>query len=96
MVGWIIPGIVALLIAVILIRAALFRPKAQRQVQEELVNFDKDGAINALAALIKCKTVSYNDHSQEDDGEFEKAKEEYKEVLAKRKEARAKINQLEA
>ena len=36
-----------------------------------------------------------NELKLEDDGEFEKAKEEYKEVLAKRKEARNKINELE-
>ena len=35
-----------------------------------------------------------NELKLEDDGEFEKAKEEYKEVLAKRKEAREMINKL--
>lgn len=35
-----------------------------------------------------------NELKLEDDGEFEKAKEEYKEVLAKRKEARERINKL--
>lgn len=35
-----------------------------------------------------------NELKLEDDGEFEKAKEEYSEVLAKRKEARNKINEL--
>lgn len=72
MVGWIILGIVVLLLAVILIRAALFRPKAAREVKEEPVDFDRDGAIRSLAALIRCKTVSYNDPALEDDGEFEK------------------------
>ena len=36
-----------------------------------------------------------NELKLEDDGEFEKAKAEYKEVLDKRKEARNKINELE-
>ena len=36
-----------------------------------------------------------NELKLEDDGAFEKAKAEYKEVLAKRKEARNKINELE-
>lgn len=36
-----------------------------------------------------------NELKLEDDGEFEKAKAEYKDVLAKRKEARNKINELE-
>lgn len=37
-----------------------------------------------------------NELKLEDEAEFEKAKEEYKEVLAKRKEARNKINELES
>lgn len=37
-----------------------------------------------------------NELKLEDEAEFEKAKIEYKDTLAKRKEARAKINQLEA
>lgn len=37
-----------------------------------------------------------NELKLEDKAEFEKAKIEYKDILAKRKEARAKINQLEA
>ena len=36
-----------------------------------------------------------NELKLEDEAEFEKAKEEYKDVLAKRKEARNKINELE-
>ena len=36
-----------------------------------------------------------NELKLEDDVEFEKAKEEYKDILAKRKEARNKINELE-
>ena len=37
-----------------------------------------------------------NELKLEDEAEFEKAKIEYKDILDKRKEARAKINQLEA
>lgn len=37
-----------------------------------------------------------NELKLEDEAEFEKAKTEYKDILAKRKEAREKINQLEA
>jgi len=72
MVGYVILGIFALFVAVVAIRTALFRPKAQPPVSEETVEFDRDGAIAALAELIKCKTVSYNDPALEDDGEFEK------------------------
>lgn len=72
MVGYVILGIVALLFAVVLIRTALFRPKAQPPVSDEKVEFDRERAVNALAELVKCKTVSNNDPSLEDDGEFEK------------------------
>ena len=65
-------GIIVAFLAVILVRTLTFKPKAQPAISEEEVAFDRDGAVDALAALIKCKTVSHYDHSLEDDGEFEK------------------------
>ncbi len=65
-------GIFVLLFAFILIRAAAFRPQKQNIPNIECEEFDRDGAIEALRALIRCKTVSYYDSSLEDDGEFEK------------------------
>ena len=72
MVGYIIGGIAALFLAVVLIRTLAFKPKPQPAISDEEVDFDRDAAVSALAQLVRCKTVSYNDHSQEDDGEFEK------------------------
>ena len=72
MAGWIILGLIVAFLAVLLIRMALFRPKVQPAISEETVEFDADAAVEALAELVKCKTVSYSDHSLEDDGEFEK------------------------
>lgn len=72
MVGYIIGGLIAAFLVVILIRAALFRPKTQPVAQPAPVEFDRQAATDALAALIRCKTVSYHDHSLEDDAEFEK------------------------
>ena len=72
MLGYILLALVTLFFAVILIRAAMFRPKAQPVVEAEKVEFDEQAAVDALAALIRCKTVSYHDHSLEDDAEFEK------------------------
>ena len=72
MVGYIILGIVALLLAVLLIRAAAFRPKAQPPLSEETVSFDKDAAVDALQKLVQCKTISYNDRAAEDEAEFRK------------------------
>ena len=62
----------AVFLAVIAVRTLTFKPKAQPAISNEEVVFDKDGAVNALAELVKCKTVSYRDHTLEDDGEFEK------------------------
>jgi len=72
MTGYIILGLVGVFLAVLLLRAAMFRPKKQPELQPEKIEFDREGAINALAALIRCKTVSNNDPALEDDGEFEK------------------------
>ncbi len=69
---YILIGLVVLFLAVILIRAATFNPKPQPPVSDETVTFDKDAAVSALAELVKCKTISYNDHTLEDDAEFEK------------------------
>jgi len=65
-------GLIVLFLAVILVRAALFNPKPQAKKDDSSVEFDKDAAVSALAELIKCRTVSYNDPALEDNGEFEK------------------------
>ena len=72
MIGYIIAGLTAAFMAVILIRAALFRPKSQPITDPNPVEFDHQAPIDALAALIQCKTVSNHDPSLEDDAEFEK------------------------
>lgn len=72
MTGYIIFGVIALFFAVILLRAACFRPKKCSAVSAEPVEFDRQAAVNALSALIRCKTISYSDPSLEDDTEFEK------------------------
>ena len=72
MIGYIILGIVALFFAVVLIRTAQFKPKTQPVTTAGEVSFDKDAAVQSLAELVRCKTISYSDHSLEDDAEFEK------------------------
>ena len=72
MIGWIILALVLVFLAVILIRTAAFTPKAESRAAAEPVSYDKDAAIHALAELVKCRTVSYDDHALEDDAEFEK------------------------
>ena len=68
----IIIGIIAAFVAVILVRTLRFTPKAQPIVSETPADFDKDAAVDALAQLVRCKTISYNDHSLEDEAEFRK------------------------
>ena len=68
----IIIGIICVFLAVILVRTLRFTPKAQPTVSGEMVSIDQDAAVHALAELVKCKTISYNDHSLEDEGEFQK------------------------
>ncbi len=72
MIGYVILGLVAAFFAVILIRAALFAPKPQKGIETDEITFDKDRTVETLQALVRCKTVSYNDPQLEDDAEFEK------------------------
>ncbi len=69
---YVILALAAALLAVILIRAIRFRPKTEVPVDESPVEFDEAAAIEALRALIRCRTVSYYDPALEDDAEFEK------------------------
>ena len=72
MIGSVIAGLIAAFFAVVIVRTLRFKPKAQPEISKEEVSFDRSGAVEALAELVKCKTVSYYDHSLEDDREFEK------------------------
>jgi len=72
MIGYIILGAVALLLAVLILRALAFQPKKQDFGQAETIEFDRQAAVDALQKLVQCKTVSYNDPALEDNAEFEK------------------------
>ena len=72
MIGTVILLVVALFFAVIAVRTLRFTPKPQPAANDEIFDFDKDAAVDALAQLVRCRTVSYNDKAREDDGEFEK------------------------
>ena len=72
MLGYILLGAVALLVAVIAVRTLRFTPKPQPAVSEETFELDQNGIVQNLAELVRCKTISYNDKSLEDDAEFEK------------------------
>ena len=72
MIGWLIVAALAIFVAVIAIRTVRFTPKPQPALSGETVEFDKEAAVEALSQLVRCKTVSYNDPSLEDDEEFDK------------------------
>ena len=72
MIGYLILAILVVFIAVVAIRTIRFRPKPKPEVTKEEIAFDRDAAVDSLAQLVRCKTVSYNDHSLEDEGEFQK------------------------
>ncbi len=68
MIGYLILTILVVFIAVVAVRTIRFRPKPQPEVTKEEIAFDRDAAVDSLAQLVRCKTVSYNDHSLEDEG----------------------------
>ena len=64
--------IVLVFLTVIFIRTALFVPKEKSRPEPAAEEFDREKSVDALAALIRCRTVSRYDSDEEDDGEFEK------------------------
>ena len=72
MIGYLLLFLILLFVAVVLIRTLRFRPLHQPETDDTPLSFDKDAAVDALAQLVRCKTVSYSDHSREDDAEFDK------------------------
>ena len=72
MIAIVIAALIVVFLAVITVRTLRFTPKPQPRLSQEEVSFDRDAAVDALAQLVRCKTVSYNDHSLEDEAEFQK------------------------
>lgn len=67
---WIVCIVVAAFLAVIVIRAALFRPKHEKAVREDLVDVNEEAALERLQQMIRLRTVSYPDASKEDSQAF--------------------------
>lgn len=68
----IILGLFVALLLIILIRTFLFVPNSISSTNSENIEFNSEKAINNLAELIKCKTISNYNHNLEDDSEFDK------------------------
>ena len=70
--GMILLAAILAFAAVILVRTLRFTPPAQQARRPEAVAYDEAASVDALAQLVRCKTISYGDHSLEDDAEFER------------------------
>ena len=62
----------AIFLTVILIRAAMFRPRPTSAAEPTPCEFDREAAIGSLRELVRCRTVSRYDPREEDDAEFER------------------------
>jgi len=69
---YVLLGLLALLVAVVLIRTLRFRPAEKVAEQPQPVTVDREKIIADMADMIRCKTVSYRDHTREDAAEFQK------------------------
>lgn len=69
---YVVLGIIALVLAVAIIRALLFVPKKDVNIEIEKIDVDVDKAASDLAEMIKCQTISHRDRALENDAEFEK------------------------
>ncbi len=72
MTALVIAGIIVLFFAVILVRTAMFKPSAENKPEQMPVEFDRERAVERFRSILRCRTVSYPDHSLEDAAEFDR------------------------
>ena len=65
-------AVVVLFFAVLVIRAALFKPKKERIPSGEKIDLDENKIVKDMQEMIRCKTVSYNNETLVQKEEFEK------------------------
>jgi carboxypeptidase PM20D1 len=65
-------ALLALLIAVVIIRTLCFKPEKETPVQEENIALDREKIVADMADMIRCKTVSYVEEELVDRAEFAK------------------------
>lgn len=72
MAGMIILLILAAFIAVLLIRAAMYRPFEEPEILPGEIKVNEEKVIRDMSDLIRCKTISYQDRSLINQAEYEK------------------------
>ena len=65
-------GALVILIAVVVVRTLLFRPRETAPVKAVPVSLDREKIVRDMVDMIRCKTVSYRDDALVDRAEFEK------------------------
>lgn len=70
-----IPAALVVFLAVIFIRAALFRPRPEGERTPTAVTLDEEKMTRDMQELVRCKTVSYREKGLEDEAEFDKFKQ---------------------
>lgn len=77
--GWIagvvILAVILIFIGVLLVRAAMFKPKEERTASKDKAELNSDKIVKDMQEMIRCKTISYNDSSLIDQEEFKKFRE---------------------
>ena len=68
----IIIAVIVVFLLVLVGRAAAFKPKTGIAPHQDPVTVDAGAAVSNLQKLVQCRTESYEDHSLEDNAEFEK------------------------
>ena len=71
--------IIVIFLAVVLIRACCFKPKAELAPDNTPVTLNREKIIDDMGAMIRCKTVSYMDEELIDRGEFDRFEQLLKE-----------------
>ena len=70
--GYVILGAIAVFAAIVALRTMAFKPKAVPEPDGTPVILDEEACVRSLQELVKCRTISHDDHSLEDEAEFQK------------------------
>ena len=72
---YVIVAVIVLFLAVLLIRAAMYKPYDELKPSGEKVILNEEKIVSDMVEMIRCKTVSYNDEKLINKEEFRKFQE---------------------